>query len=139
MGFLPKKKEQKINKLKNQLHNNLIIYTTKQQIKKDIDAIAYLSDKYEVVILKELTKLYEERIVITQNNLLEQNFDNIKGELILAVSANLNDNHTDIIDKNEINDSIKNLGIKKAYQVMKTKYKISRNEFYKLAMELKNE
>ena len=139
MGFLPKKKEQKINKLKNQLHNNLIIYTTKQQIKKDIDAIAYLSDKYEIVILKELTKLYEERIVITQNNLLEQNFDNIKGELILAVSANLNDNHTDIIDKNEINDSIKNLGIKKAYQVMKTKYKISRNEFYKLAMELKNE
>jgi len=31
------------------------------------------------------------------------------------------------------------LGIKKAYQVVKTKYKISRNKFYEMAIKLNNE
>ena len=43
LGFLPKKHDQKINSLKEQLHNNLIIYTTKEQVQKDVLAISKLS------------------------------------------------------------------------------------------------
>ena len=34
---------------------------------------------------------------------------------------------------------IEKVGIKKAYQVVKTKYKISRNKFYEMAIKLNNE
>ena len=69
----------------------------------------------------------------------EVNLNNIKGELILVVSANLNDNIQEKIEKNEALKLINEMGIKKAYQVIKTKYKISRNNFYKFAMDIKND
>tara|TARA_B100000965_G_scaffold107369_1_gene88645 strand:- start:3590 stop:4411 length:822 start_codon:yes stop_codon:yes gene_type:complete len=139
MGFLPKKIDQKIKKIKDQLHNNLIIYTTKQQIMKDIDTISQISSEYEIVILKEITKIHEERIIVTNQNKDILALDNLKGELVLAVDAKPLKSSNNTIDKNEIIKTVNNLGIKKAYQVFKTKYKISRNEFYKLAMELKND
>jgi 16S rRNA (cytidine1402-2'-O)-methyltransferase len=137
LGFLPKKHDQKVNALKNQLHNNLIIYTTKDQIQKDILAIKKLSSKYEIVILKELTKIHEDRIVLSSDN--EENFDfsHLKGELVLCVTAEIITQLLQDIDKNEALKLIETVGIKKAYQVVKTKYKISRNAFYKLAMEIK--
>ena len=139
LGFLPKKIEQKINKLRDQLHNNLIVYTTKQQIKKDIEAVSKISKNYEVIILKELTKIHEERIAINSENLKDHELESLKGELVLAINAHAKENIDGPIDKEEILYKVKELGVKKAYQVLKTKYKISRNEFYKIAMELKNE
>ena len=87
LGFLPKKNEQKIKKLKKQLHNNLIIYTTKQQIKKDIEAIGEISEYFDVTILKELTKIHEQRITINQDSLEGFDLNGLKGELVLAISA----------------------------------------------------
>jgi 16S rRNA (cytidine1402-2'-O)-methyltransferase len=137
LGFLPKKTEQKINKLKDQLHNNLIVYTTKQQIRKDIEAISEISEHYEVIVLRELTKIHEQRITINSANLRDFDLDSLKGELVLAINASPKENTDEPFDKEEILYKVKELGVKKAYQVLKTKYKISRNDFYKLAMELK--
>jgi len=52
IGFLPKKKEHKENTLLENKINNLIIYSTKQQLQKDVNAIASISKKFEIVILK---------------------------------------------------------------------------------------
>ena len=59
--------------------------------------------------------------------------------MVLAISAIPREKINGPIDKDEILYNVTELGMKKAYQVLKTKYKISRNDFYKLAMELKNE
>ena len=139
LGFLPKKHDQKINSLKEQLHNNLIIYTTKEQIQKDVLAIAKLSINYEIVILKELTKIHENRIMLNSKNIEKFDFTSLRGELVLCVTAEINNKLTQNIDKEEALQLIESVGIKKAYQVVKTKYKISRNEFYKLAVEFKND
>ena len=139
IGFLPKKHDQKVNSLKEQLHNNLIIYTTKEQIPKDVSAIREISNNFEIIILKELTKMHEERIILNSKNIKEFVFDSLKGELILCVSAEINTQLQKDIDKKETLELIEKVGIKKAYQEVKTKYKISRNDFYKLAMELKND
>jgi len=139
LGFLPKKHDQKIKSLKEQLHNNLIIYTTKEQVQKDVLAIAKLSINYEIVILKELTKIHENRIMLNSKNIEKFDFTNLRGELVLCVTAEINNQITQNIDKKETLELIESVGIKKAYQVVKTKYKISRNEFYKLAVEFKND
>lgn len=139
LGFLPKKHDQKINSLKEQLHNNLIIYTTKEQIQKDVLAITKISINYEIVILKELTKIHENRIMLNSKNIEKFDFTSLRGELVLCVTAEINNQLTQNIDKKEALQLIESVGIKKAYQVVKTKYKISRNEFYKLAVEFKND
>ena len=119
--------------------NNLIIYSTKQQLRKDVYAIASISEKFEVVILKELTKLYEKRLHIDYKNYENFNYSGIKGELVLAVNIEKETDKIKDFDFKEIKEIIREVGVKKAYQQLKSKYKISRNEFYKLSIDLKND
>ncbi len=139
IGFLPKKKDHKEKILFNNKVNNLIIYSTKQQLQKDVYAIASISETFEIVILRELTKLYEERIYIDYNNYEDFNYSEIKGELVLAVSIELETDKINDFNIIEIKTIINDVGIKKAYQQLKSKYKISRNDFYKLSIGLKND
>ena len=123
--------------LKNKV-NNLIIFSTKQQLQKDVYAIASTSESFEVVILKELTKLYEERIYIDYKTYKNFNYSILKGELVLAVSIEKETDKIDDLNFKEIKAIINQVGVKKAYQLLKSKYKISRNDFYKLSIDLKN-
>ena len=138
VGFLPKKKEQKEKVLLANNISNLIIYSTKQQLQKDVNSIASISKSFEVVILKELTKMYEERIFIDNKNYKDFNYSGIKGELVLAVNVHKEINKISENDKKEILAIIVEVGSKKAYQLVKSRYKISRNDFYKLSIDLRN-
>jgi len=138
IGFLPKKEEQKSKILLQNYFNNLIIYSTKQQLRKDIYSIASISKLFEVVILKELTKMYEERIFINSKNFENFNYSELKGEFVLAVSIEKETSMVSGNDKKEILSIINDVGVKKAYQLVKSRYKISRNDFYKLSINLKN-
>ena len=139
MGFLPKKPSQKISLLEAQLNNNLIIYTTKQQLEKDIEAIASIAEKFEIIVLKELTKMFEERIYLSNDNYKEVDLKIIKGELVLAVNIISSSHKPEELSLDFVTKIVAELGIKKAYQVVKTKYKISRNKFYEMAIKLNNE
>ena len=138
IGFLPKKKEQKEKILLENKINNLIVYSTKQQLQKDVYSIASISKIFEIIILKELTKIYEERIYIDSKNYKSFEYTKLKGELVLAVSI---EKETDMINDynmKEISEMINDVGAKKAYQLLKSRYKISRNDFYKLSIDLKD-
>ena len=139
IGFLPKKKDHKEKTLLENKINNLIIYSTKQQLRKDVYAIASISETFEIVILKELTKLFEERIDIDHKNYENFNYSGIKGELVLAVSIEKETYKIKDFDLKEIKEIIREVGVKKAYQQLKSKYKISRNDFYKLSINLKDD
>ena len=139
LGFLPKKTSQKISILKNHLHNNLVIYTTKQQLEKDIEAIAAVAEKFEIIILKELTKMFEERIYLSHEDFKKIDLKAVKGELVLAVNIISTIQKQRELSSEYILQIVSEMGIKKAYQVVKTKYKISRNKFYEMAINLNNE
>ena len=111
----------------------------KQQLQKDVYAIASISKTFEIVILKELTKLYEERICIDYKNYEKFNYSELKGELVLAVSIEKEADKIEDINFREIKAIINEVGVKKAYQQLKSKYKISRNDFYKLSIDLKDD
>ena len=139
MGFLPKKASQKISILKNHLNNNLIVYTTKQQLEKDIIAVAAVAEKFEIIILKELTKMFEERIYISHENYKNIDLQIIKGELVLAVNLISSVQKQKELSLEYVSKIVSEMGVKKAYQAVKTKYKISRNKFYEIAIKLNNE
>jgi len=139
LGFLPKKTSQKISILENHLNNNLVIYTTKQQLEKDIAAILAVAEKFEIIILKELTKMFEERIYLSHENYKKIDLKTIKGELVLAVNIVSTSQKQEELSLDYISQIVSEMGVKKAYQVVKTKYKISRNKFYEMAINLNNE
>ena len=58
---------------------------------------------------------------------------------MLAVSIEKKTDKVDDINFNEIKSIINEVGVKKAYQQLKSKYKISRNDFYRLSIDLKND
>jgi len=139
LGFLPKKTSQKISILENHLHNNLVIYTTKQQLEKDIEAIVAVAEKFEIIILKELTKMFEERIYLSHENYKKIDLKAIKGELVLSANIISPSQKSQELSLDYISQIVSEMGVKKAYQVVKTKYKISRNKFYEMAINLNNE
>jgi len=139
LGFLPKKTSQKISILETHLNNNLVVYTTKQQLEKDIEAIAAVAEKFEIIILKELTKMFEERIYLSHENYKKINLKAVKGELVLAVNIISTSQKQQELSLEYISQIVSEMGVKKAYQVVKTKYKISRNKFYEMAINLNNE
>ena len=83
--------------------------------------------------------MFEERIEINQDTLSEFDFTSIKGELVIVIDAESKEVKSKNIDQKEILKLTQKIGIKKAYQELKSKYKVSRNEFYKIALDLKNE
>jgi hypothetical protein len=58
---------------------------------------------------------------------------------VLAVSIEKETEKVDDINFSEIKSIINEVGVKKAYQQLKSKYKISRNDFYKLSIDLKDD
>ena len=139
LGFLPKKTSQKISILESHLSNNLVIYTTKQQLEKDIAAVSLVAEKFEIIILKELTKIFEERIYITHDNFKNIDLKTVKGELVIAVNLISSSQKQEELSLKYVSKIVSEMGVKKAYQVVKTKYKISRNKFYEMAINLNNE
>ena len=139
LGFLPKKTLQKISILEAHLNNNLVIYTTKQQLEKDIEAVAAVAEKFEIIILKELTKMFEERICISHENYKRIDLKAVKGELVLTVNVISPSQKQEELSLEYISKVVSEMGVKKAYQVVKTKYNISRNKFYEMAINLNNE
>jgi 16S rRNA (cytidine1402-2'-O)-methyltransferase len=139
LGFLPKKTAQKISILETHLNNNLVVYTTKQQLEKDIEAVAAVAEKFEIIILKELTKMFEERIYLSHENFKKIDLKAIKGELVLAINIIYTSQKQQELSLEYISQIVSEMGVKKAYQVVKTKYKISRNKFYEMAINLNNE
>ena len=139
IGFLPKKKEQKEKILLENSTNNLIVYSTKQQLKRDVSSITSISKKFEIVILRELTKVHEERLLINNKNYKDFNYSIIKGEIVLAVNFEKETKRISEHDKKEILTIIHKVGVKNAYHLIKSKYKISRNELYKLSINSEND
>ena len=139
LGFLPKKASQKISILKAHFNNNLVIYTTKQQLEKDVEAIVAVAEKFEIIILKELTKMFEERIYISHENYKNTDLQIVKGELVLAVNLISTSEKKEELSLEYVSKIVSEMGVKKAYQVVKTNYKISRNKFYEIAIKLNNE
>ena len=67
------------------------------------------------------------------------NLKAFKGELVLAVNIISTSQKQQELSLEYISQIVSEMGVKKAYQVVKTKYKISRNKFYEMAINLNNE
>mgnify|MGYP001387778295 FL=1 len=141
-GFFPEKKKEIESELKllSKLNVSIIFFISSKKFQKKKLFIKKYFNNRDLVICREITKLYEEHIRIEVSNIdnLEINF---KGEITLVISpiTTKNINFLDDDDKKKIKKLIKKSSIKDIINTISKNKKISKKEIYDFCLKLKNE
>ena len=139
-GFLsPKENEAKtsLEGMKDR-KETLIFYEAPHRIEKTICLLNEVLGDRQAVIARELTKLNEEYIRGSLNELKGLDFATVKGEIVIIVEGNKNEAE---IDENTIKTRLKyfidkGLSKKDAIEVVSDEYKVNKNVVYKIALSL---
>ena len=141
-GFFPEKKKEIESELKllSKLNVSIIFFISSKKFQKKKLFIKKYFNNRDLVICREITKLYEEhiRIEVSKIDNLEINF---KGEITLVISpiTTKNINFLDDDDKKKIKKLIKKSSIKDIINTISKNKKISKKEIYDFCLKLKNE
>ena len=141
-GFFPEKKKEIESELKllSKLNVSIIFFISSKKFQKKKLFIKKYFNNRDLVICREITKLYEEHIRIEVSNIdnLKINF---KGEITLVFSpiTTKNINFLDDDDKKKIKKLIKKSSIKDIINIISKNKKISKKEIYDFCLKLKNE
>lgn len=132
IGFLPKTKTQIENLLKTYKSTDIVFYDSPNRILNTLDIIKDIRPNSKVAIGRELTKVFEEIVIDSAENIIEHFKNNIlKGEIVgLIFRENFNCNDIDIDEKISV---LKRKGFKdKDISVILTElYKLNKNDIYK--------
>lgn len=89
LGFLPlnkKNRKEKIEEIKNS-NKTIIIYEAPHKLKNTLNDLSSILENRKIVLARELTKIHEEYIRGTINELIEK-AENLKGEIVLIIEGN---------------------------------------------------
>ena len=139
-GFLPKKEKELsevLNKIKNYDYT-LVFFIQSVRINYYIKAFKDYFENHEILIAREMTKLHETFYRGNLNNI--ENFpENLKGELTVLVSKNIN--LEKIVDKKEIVKlvikNLKKFSVKDTVAIINKQTNVSKKILYKICLEQK--
>ena len=140
-GFLSKKGSEAKTALEQLIkrEETLIFYESPHHIEETIKLMNEVFGNREAVIARELTKLNEEYIRGTLDELVELDFSTLKGEMVVIVSGN-NGNDNEITDEAIIKRlefcSSKGISKKAAIEIVSDELKQPKNKVYKIAQDM---
>ena len=144
LGFLPEK-EKEINEQLNILSNincSIVFFISAKKINKVIKTLVFFFPDREIVICREISKIYEEFIRKNVDDLEIFNKE-LKGELTIVISEKkIDKNHSQELsesDMNIIKKMINKLTIKEITGVISQNKDISKKEIYNYCLKIKNE
>lgn len=131
-GFLPKTKSQIENLIKKYKTTDLVFYDSPNRILNTLEIIKNTSPNSKVAIGRELTKIFEEVIIDTPNNIIEYfNNNTLKGEIVgLVYRSENNQDDTNIDEKISILKN-KNFKAKEISIILSELYNVNKNDIYK--------
>ncbi len=99
-GFLSAKESERINELKDlsKRKETIIFYEAPHRIEKTLGDLMSIFGNRSICIARELTKLHEEYIRDTLENVLELDMSTFKGEIVLVIEGNRNETPINIDD-----------------------------------------
>ncbi|AZL15603.1 16S rRNA (cytidine(1402)-2'-O)-methyltransferase [Rickettsiales endosymbiont of Stachyamoeba lipophora] len=143
IGFLPKTKGQLENTFKEiiRVRSTFIAFETAKRLKTSLTILKELNEVVQVSVVREITKLFEEVISGSTGEVLEKlaaNPDKIRGEIVLIINSSELETES---DSEEIRGKITDLATKyyttkEIVEYLKSFHNISRNQAYKLIMEV---
>lgn len=142
-GFLPQNRGQKENFLcpLNNINSTLIFMDRGSRLASTMQAILNIFGDVEVVIAREITKLYEEVIVKTSGDALSYcNENEIKGEVVILVNNSSRKGKK--LSKSEIDEVLLDLlvdnSVRSASAIAFLEHGINKKLAYKRLLELKD-
>ena len=133
VGFLPKP-SQKIKDIVTE-HNktHLVFYESPNRIIKTLNLIKEVRGNVTVALGRELTKLYEEVVVDSVDNVIAHFESGVKGEIVCMVYPTLTQSESDVDSKiNMLRE--KGFKSKEIATILSTLYNLNKNDIYKAAM-----
>ena len=142
-GFVPNKEKARIDFL-NDLRNipsTLVIYETAPRLLKTLSVIKELFGNREVAVARELTKMYEECLRGTAEELIAHYTDKApKGESVIMIAPPSENELAPEIDvESRLKEKMKKMPLKSAVKEVVTDFGLNKNEVYELALRVKNE
>lgn len=132
VGFLPKTKSQIENIIKNHKKNDLVFYDSPNRILNTLEIVKTSRPNTKVGIGRELSKIYEEVVIDSTENVIEYFKNNpIKGEIVgIIFKEKQTENDIDIEDKIDILKS-KGFKAKDISIILSELYELNKNDVYK--------
>jgi len=141
-GFLPEKKTQIEKDFKHisKINSSIVFFISSKKINKIINLIKKYFMGREILICREITKLYEEHIRNLVDNLKEFEKE-MKGEITVIISKEKNQEKKKLSesDKKKIKKLLKKLSIKDITKIFVEEKNVSKKEIYNYCLLLKNE
>ena len=139
-GFVPNKDKARdtfFRELKD-INSTIVVYETAVRILKTLYVIKEILPSSEVSIVREITKMYEECIFGSIDDVIKKIEEKpIKGEIVIVISPKEN-NECDINIDEELKKELENSSLKDAVKKITDKYKLKKSDVYEKALEIKN-
>lgn len=148
LGFLPPKEAAREEKLK--LHQagepTLILYESAERLPQTLKTIRSILGERRIVVARELTKQFEERIHFSSGDIervLEDGTLTLKGEMVILVEGNQKHEEGDIIETGTFDSAILKtlsfLSLKDTATLLSSLYDLPKHALYERGLILKNE
>jgi len=140
-GFIPNKDKARIDlftELKN-INTTLVLYETAIRLEKSLIALQQIMPDREIAVVREITKMYEETIFGSIDDVLERLKTNpVKGEIVIVVAPPVEKDSQDVDLNTVLTKELKHRSLKEAVKNVAEKYGFKRNEVYEKALQIKN-
>ncbi len=142
-GFVPNKEKARIDFLSDlrNIPSTLVIYETAPRLLKTLSVINELFENREVAVARELTKMYEECLRGTAEELIAHYTDKApKGEIVIMIAPpSENELEPEINVESLLKEKMKKMPLKSAVKEIVAGFGLNKNEVYELALRIKNE
>jgi 16S rRNA (cytidine1402-2'-O)-methyltransferase len=139
-GFLPKKlgERKKVYEKFSNLDSSIIIFLPARDLVSTIKEMKEFLGERQILVAKEITKIHENIIKGTLDNILDKVKSVIlKGEVTIVLSSEANKNKDQYVDLNkEILDLSKKMKTADLAKYLSKKFKFSKKEIYKKILML---
>ena len=143
-GFFPSKLKDIRNDLKllSQLNSSIVFFISSKKMNKTIPFLKENFSDREILICREMTKIYEEYLRYKIDDLKPLD-ENLKCELTLVISEKKRIKKSSLLlsesDKNNIRKMIKKLSIKEIVNLISQNNSVPKKKIYNFCLKLKNE
>ncbi len=142
-GFIPNKEKGRADLFAElaAVDTTLVFYETAPRLLKTLTAAAVAFPQREMAVAREITKMYEECVNGTAEQLIAHFSQNPpKGEIVLMVAPPDTEGAAAAIDLNSVLKSkMQTMPLKTAVTEIVKAYGLNKNEVYRLAVKIKNE
>lgn len=143
-GFIPNKdkaRKEAFLSVKN-IQATIVFYETANRIVKTLEAMQEIFTNREIAVVREITKLYEESINGTSQELIKEFAEHPrKGEMVIVIAPpaeeELEKSTTDI--ETELRAKLTTQSLKDAVKEVAEKYNLNKKSVYETALRIKDE